>query len=58
MYINYFKQNYNDIKKYKYIWIIENDVYFKDSFINFITPFSLKNGTLFSKKNIIAPVKA
>ena len=23
-----------------------------------ITPFSLKNGTLFSKKNIIAPVKA
>ena len=25
---------------------------------NSITPFSLKNGTLFSKKNIIAPVKA
>ena len=24
----------------------------------YITPFSLKNGTHFSKKNIIAPVKA
>ena len=24
----------------------------------FITPFSLKNGTLFNKKNIIAPFQA
>ena len=26
--------------------------------IEIITPFSLKNGTLFSKKNIIAPFQA
>jgi hypothetical protein len=36
MYINYFKQNRNNIKKYNYIWIIENDVYFPDSMIKFI----------------------
>jgi hypothetical protein len=28
MYINYFKNNYDEIKKYEYIWIIENDVYY------------------------------
>lgn len=36
MYINYFKNNYNEIKKYDYIWIIENDVYYPNSIIEFI----------------------
>ena len=36
MYINYFRQNYNDIDKYNYIWIIENDVYYLNSFREFI----------------------
>jgi hypothetical protein len=36
MYLNYFKQNYNLIDKYDYIWIIENDVYYPDSLIEFI----------------------
>jgi hypothetical protein len=36
MYINYFRQNYSDIKKYNYIWIIENDVYYLNSFKEFI----------------------
>jgi hypothetical protein len=36
MYINYFKNNYNEIKEYEYIWIIENDVYYPNSLIDFI----------------------
>ena len=36
MYLNYFKINYECISKYRYIWIIENDVYYPKSFINFI----------------------
>lgn len=36
MYIHYFRNNYNEIKNYKYIWIIENDVYYPNSFIEFI----------------------
>jgi hypothetical protein len=36
MYINYFRNNYNEIQKYDYIWVIENDVYYPNSFIDFI----------------------
>ena len=36
MYINYFKNNYNEITKYEYIWVIENDVYYPNSFLDFI----------------------
>lgn len=36
MYINYFKNNYDSIKNYRYIWIIENDVYYPNSLIEFI----------------------
>jgi hypothetical protein len=36
MYINYFRQNYDCIQKYKYVWIIENDVYYPNSMIEFI----------------------
>jgi len=36
MYINYFMNNYDEIKKYEYTWIIENDVYYPGSFIDFI----------------------
>ena len=36
MYINYFTNNYNEITKYQYIWVIENDVYYPNSFIEFI----------------------
>jgi len=41
MYINYFKNNYKEIYKYDYIWIIENDVYFPNSFIDFIHAHNL-----------------
>jgi len=43
MYINYFKQNYNTIQNYNHIWIIENDVYFPDSFIKFINKHKVYN---------------
>lgn len=36
MYIHYFKQNRNEIKNYEYIWIIENDVYYPNSLIDFM----------------------
>lgn len=36
MYINYFRNNLNEIKKYEYVWIIENDVYYPNSFLDFI----------------------
>ena len=36
MYIHYFKQNYASIKKYKHIWIIENDVYYPNTLMEFI----------------------
>lgn len=36
MYINYFTNNYDEIKKYEYVWIIENDVYYPGSFMDFI----------------------
>lgn len=36
LYIHYFKNNVNEIQKYEYIWIIENDVYYPNSFIDFI----------------------
>jgi len=43
MYINYFKQNYESITNYKYIWIIENDVYFPNSLIAFINSHNSYN---------------
>jgi hypothetical protein len=46
MYINYFKNNYNEITKYEYIWIIENDVYYPNSFIDFITMHNSYNNDL------------
>jgi hypothetical protein len=36
MYINYFKNNYEQIKMYEHVWIIENDVYYPNNFIDFI----------------------
>ena len=36
MYIQYFKENYNFIERYNYIWMIESDVYYPDNFIDFI----------------------
>ena len=46
MYINYFTNNYDDIKKYEYIWIIENDVYYPGSFIDFINSHDSYNDDL------------
>ena len=40
MYINYFKNNIEEVKKYKYIWVIENDVYFPQSFKVFIDKYA------------------
>jgi hypothetical protein len=37
MYINYFKNNYEQIKMYEHVWIIENDVYYPNSFMKFIS---------------------
>lgn len=36
LYISYFKKNINILKKYNYVWMIENDVYTSGSFKNFI----------------------
>jgi hypothetical protein len=36
MYINYFRKNINEIKNYEHVWIIENDVYYPNSIIDFI----------------------
>lgn len=36
MYINYFRTNYDAIDQYRYIWVIENDVYYPNSLIEFI----------------------
>jgi len=36
MYIHYFKTNRDEILKYEYIWIIENDVYYPNSFLDFV----------------------
>jgi hypothetical protein len=36
MYINYFRNNFDEIKKYEYIWVIENDVYYPYNFMDFI----------------------
>ena len=43
MYINYFRQKYDSIKKYNHIWIIENDVYYPNSIIDFINKHSIYN---------------
>lgn len=40
MYINYFKQNPYKMEEYKYIWTIENDVYFPNSMKVFIDKHS------------------
>ena len=36
LYISYFKKNINILKKYNYIWMIENDVYSSGTFTDFI----------------------
>ena len=36
MYIHYFKNNMDILDNYKYFWIIENDVYYPNSLIEFI----------------------
>ena len=46
MYINYFRNNYNEIQKYDYIWSIENDVYYPNSFIDFINIHNSYNNDL------------
>jgi hypothetical protein len=46
MYINYFTNNFDEIKKYEYIWIIENDVYYPNSFIDFINSHNSYNHDL------------
>lgn len=46
MYINYFRQNYEQINKYNYIWIIENDVYYPNSIIEFINTHNVYNHDL------------
>jgi hypothetical protein len=35
MYIQHFKEHYDTLQNYEYIWIVENDVYYPDSFIQF-----------------------
>jgi hypothetical protein len=40
MYINYFKNNIDLLKKYTYIWVVENDVYFPQSFKIFIDKYA------------------
>jgi len=41
MYINYFRNNLNEMRKYEYVWIIENDVYYPNSFLDFIKIYDL-----------------
>jgi len=36
LYISYFKKNINILKKYNYVWMIENDVYTSGTFKDFI----------------------
>lgn len=36
MYIHYFRNNIDEIKKYEYTWIIENDVYYPNCLMDFI----------------------
>jgi hypothetical protein len=56
LYINYFKTNYESINNYKYIWIIENDVYYPNSFIEFInTHKTYNNDLLVSEYGLRAP---
>jgi hypothetical protein len=40
MYINYFKSNRDELNKYRYIWVIENDVYFPLSFKVFLDKYA------------------
>jgi len=40
MVINYFRTNRDSIDKYKYIWIVENDVYYPNSFKQFIDRYN------------------
>lgn len=39
MYINYFKNNIDELEKYTYVWVVENDVYFPKSFKIFIDKY-------------------
>jgi hypothetical protein len=43
MYINYFRQNYNLINSYEYVWIVENDVYYRSCLIDFINRHKIYN---------------
>jgi len=36
LYLNYFRKNQEELNKYDYVWIIENDVYFHGNFKTFI----------------------
>ena len=36
MYVNYFRKNYDLIDNYDYVWVIENDVYYPSSLLEFI----------------------
>lgn len=47
MYINYFRENREIIEKYEYVWIIENDVYYPGSLIQFCNTHILYNYDLF-----------
>jgi hypothetical protein len=43
MYINYFRDNKDIIEKYQNIWILENDVYYPNSFIEFFKIYDTYN---------------
>ena len=45
LYLHYFKKNSQKLTKYDYIWIIENDVYYPDSFFKFIDIYTKPNYT-------------
>ena len=46
LYIHYFKRNREEIRKYEYIWIIENDVYYPNSFLEFTKIHDIYNHDL------------
>jgi len=52
---DFFKLCGDPVAQYKGIYIWGRTSTGQRISVDFITPFSLKNGTLFSKKNIIAP---
>lgn len=46
MYIHYFRNNRDEILNYEYIWIIENDVYYPNSFLEFTNIHDIYNHDL------------